>query len=855
MAAMVQSLPQPTSTMTMLQARPSSSEAFQNRSQNQQHQQNTQMPRNIYNTPVGGMATGNYRGQTSTAPGGPYGPVGPYAFQSTPMLSNGSNPLRQHPTASPNPRLESRTASAPSIPLSMPASHSSSTNSNRPRPPPMNSTSSSNTLPSAQPPYSKEDAPVLSTLDSRQLNSRPLSTLDLNPPSLQQASYATVAKSSPDRYRRNHRRAETSGALPVNGSTSGGSAMPSGSGMATVGHLYSHPVQSNSTPTLSTYRTTQTPSSPVVNDYNSTSQPNLASKDDINLQKERQASSDLAKRYRRRSISSLEAKDFPLSEAPPQQPAQPKTYAAMLAGPAPTSQPASQERKEARAAPAAERPTSAHGRNGSNESTSSYRHNPKPTSAKRFEFAQPSQNSAQQAVPAVKNEAKAVNIPARGSSEANKKVATPSPLSKPIGMSPETKSTKDSFAAAVGQPRPASPAVPQAATSNAGIPESPAAQHLAALNKKEGKKDGKSSRLRRAFSFGSAAELRKASAENSVNNASTERAKLRKERYQDEQEAQQAAEIQKQEAGGLGEGIYSGQGHFFTGSTDNLSISSTASSASVMIRKMGKGVKKGSRSLVGLFRPKSVVGVPAADSAVPEPSVAQVSMVTVEAEREKVNVNANPHDQVGGGTGFPKLERNSMDAVCAAPDLAPAFSDRDSPRGRRSIVGGEEERAKVLAAVKKGILKRTGTDSGNASPVSRPADTKTTDFHLPQVPTSFDSPHSSAPSTPVDHHTPKPGHRRTDSVNIEGDDYFLSIANFANGESTSMPGTPKSIAAAAARNISFSPRIQFHDTWPSGEYDRRGEIATCNRLTPMLAQQIKEELNTFKMVRIPASPV
>ena len=113
----------------------------------------------------------------------------------------------------------------------------------------------------------------------------------------------------------------------------------------------------------------------------------------------------------------------------------------------------------------------------------------------------------------------------------------------------------------------------------------------------------------------------------------------------------------------------------------------------------------------------------------------------------------------------------------------------------------------------------------------------------------MDSPHSSAPSTPVDHHPPRLGHRRTDSVNIEGDDYFLSIANFANGESTSVPGTPKSLAAAQARNISFSPRIQFHDTWPSGEYDRRGEIATCNRLTPMLAQQIKEELNTFKMVR------
>ncbi len=270
-------------------------------------------------------------------------------------------------------------------------------------------------------------------------------------------------------------------------------------------------------------------------------------------------------------------------------------------------------------------------------------------------------------------------------------------------MGPESPSTKNAFAAVVQQ-KPTAAAAPSL-TPNPSNPDSPAAQHLAALNKKEGKKEGKSSRLRRAFSFGSAAELRKASAEN---NMSTERAKLRKERYQDDAEAEQAAIAQKQEAGGLGAGIYSGQGHFFTGSTDNLSISSTASSASVMIRKMGKGVKKGSRSLVGLFRPKSVVGVPAADGPVPEASVAQVSMVTVEAEREKVNVNADPHDQAGGGTGFPKLERNSVDAARAGFDQPASVRERsmESARPRRSIVGGEKERAEVLAAVKKGILKR-----------------------------------------------------------------------------------------------------------------------------------------------------
>lgn len=841
MAAMVQSFPSPTSTMTMLQTRPSSSEAFQNGSQGQQHQRNSQMPRNIYNTSVGGMAAGSYRGHTSTSPASPYG------FSSSPILPNGSNPLRQHPTAVLPPRLENRTASAPSVPLAQQASQQSQPISNRPRPPVVNTSStplsaSTSNNPRQQPVFDSDISTITSPLP--QLASRPLSTADLSLPPLQTASYASVAKSSPDRYRRNHRRAETAGALPTSNQGQGGSAMPSGSGMATVGHLYTHPTQTCSTPSLTSYRGAQTASSPILNDYNPGVQPRLASKDDLNLQRERQASTDLAKRYRRRSISSMEAKDFaiPQSEAgPPQQQGPIKSYAAMLAGPPP------QERKEIRTTPAVERPTSSHARSGSNESSISGHSAPKSSGAKRFELPSHAPTTAQEGTPIARNEAKVVNIPARGSSDANKRLTSPSPLSKPMAMSPEMPSSSSSFAS-LEPLKPAAPIVAHTSTAPAGIPQSPAAQHLAALNKKDGKKEGKSSRLRRAFSFGSAAELRKASAENSAVVASNERAKLRKDRYADEQEALQAAEIQKQEAAGLGEGIYSGQGHFFTGSTDNLSISSTASSASVMIRKMGKGMKKGSRSLVGLFRPKSVVGVPAADSAVPEVSMAQVSMVTVEAEREKVNVNANPHDQAGGGTGFPKLERNSMDAAHVAAEPKTSFGERpgssrpESSRGRRSIVGGEEDRAKVLAAVKKGILKRT--DSGQASPVTRPVDSKSPDFNLPQIPHFNDSPHSSAPTTPTDDHVLRAGHKKTDSVNIEGEEYFLSLANYTSSDTKSLPGTPRSLSA---RNISFSPRIQFHDTWPPGEYDRRGEIATCNRLTPLLAQQIKEELNTFKM--------
>jgi hypothetical protein len=236
---------------------------------------------------------------------------------------------------------------------------------------------------------------------------------------------------------------------------------------------------------------------------------------------------------------------------------------------------------------------------------------------------------------------------------------------------------------------------------------SPAMKQLTALNDKDGSK-GVKSRLRRAFSFGSAAELRRASAEN---NLSVERARLRKDRHQgqSEEDAEQAAIVAKQEAAGIGAGIYSGQGGF-SGSTDNLSISSTASSASIMLRKMGSGMKKGGRSIKGLFRPKSVIGVPAADGPITQPSVGHVSMVTVEAERQKVNVNIDPRDQVGGGTGFPRLERNSLDASRSTDANGTLTSTSDS-MSRKSMIGGDRERAEVLSSIKKGILKRAYSGS------------------------------------------------------------------------------------------------------------------------------------------------
>lgn len=46
--------------------------------------------------------------------------------------------------------------------------------------------------------------------------------------------------------------------------------------------------------------------------------------------------------------------------------------------------------------------------------------------------------------------------------------------------------------------------------------------------------------------------------------------------------------------------------------------------------------------------------------------------------------------------------------------------------------------------------------------------------------------------------------------------------------------------------VKFSSRIILYDTYNGDEYDRHPDVATCNQLTPALAQQIKDELNEFK---------
>ena len=312
MAALVQSFPQHSSTVTMLQTRPSSaSGTFQSASQGQHSQTSrpSQMSRNIYNATLGGMATGSYRGHTSLAP------VAPYAFTSTPGLTNGGNPLRQNPTA-PHLRQDNRTSSAPIVPNN--TNPSQGGGANRQRYPACasistpSSSASSNAPTAGQQAPSKDDFSVLTTSRSAETTSRPASTITLvSPiPPLTPPALASPVKPSPDRYRRTQRRSE--GHSPITSiqqpGLHGGSAFPSGSGMASVGHLYQHPTQSTSSPSLSTYQTYRRSPSPLgtnMTGFSTVAQGGVASVDDTNFY--RQPTSEQVKRSHRRSVGSFDA--------------------------------------------------------------------------------------------------------------------------------------------------------------------------------------------------------------------------------------------------------------------------------------------------------------------------------------------------------------------------------------------------------------------------------------------------------------------------------------------------------------------------------------------------------------------
>lgn len=63
---------------------------------------------------------------------------------------------------------------------------------------------------------------------------------------------------------------------------------------------------------------------------------------------------------------------------------------------------------------------------------------------------------------------------------------------------------------------------------------------------------------------------------------------------------------------------------------------------------------------------------------------------------------------------------------------------------------------------------------------------------------------------------------------------------------SSLTSTPISTYKSSQEGVRFSSRIILYETYDGDEYDRHPDTATCNQLTPALAQFIRDELNELK---------
>lgn len=296
MAAMVQSFPQQNGTITMLQARPSSAagtmpgHSHSQSGTNQQYATNSQSQRsNYHGLSAGGTTQTGYRGITAT------GPVQPYAFTSTPALTNNGQW---------QPYGALRTTSTPSLPTTQ------TTNSNMPSRPQYQSHASMTNLPSS--------AKISLQGMARDDSALPSSTRQQGV-STSQPTFAQVAsgKATPDRYRRVTPRIATdssSSNSPQSQVSAAGAAtlatpsMPSGSGMATVVHLYNPRAMGQKMPIA---RNSATLASRPHSLYGYV--PGMAA-DDMLIQ--RQPTGEDLRRFRRRSIHSIDASEYPNPPTP-----------------------------------------------------------------------------------------------------------------------------------------------------------------------------------------------------------------------------------------------------------------------------------------------------------------------------------------------------------------------------------------------------------------------------------------------------------------------------------------------------------------------------------------------------------
>ncbi|CAG9962920.1 unnamed protein product [Clonostachys byssicola] len=392
--------------------------------------------------------------------------------------------------------------------------------------------------------------------------------------------------------------------------------------------------------------------------------------------------------------------------------------------------------------------------------------------------------------------------------------------------------------------KPTRPSVDTTASSNSPTHKNGPPATAVPSSKKHTRGESKSSRLRRVLSIGSLDNVSKSG-------ESVAESQDGKDTKWGEVDGGQEHGSERPHTPNREHGIYGS--NIFSRSLESIAASTKASSASAMIKKVGSGVRRGSRSLSGLFRPKSPSPL------VTEVSQPAVSMVTVEAETPIVKVSQPAVSMVTveaetplvKGPLPPKVSEAFPTIGLGSPKASFEHEVPKIPERNRSdsLSPPEDPKAQSMGLIRgtspipKGILK------GSASPDLRPTSRK----EVPTFSDVFSSPSPSVPSTPTneaqDSRMLNPFLTGDFTSDLTSDlDGLMEALNRVNGIDEPIEAVQAVQAVAKPKHhTSFSPRLVFYETWTPEEYDRRGEVATCNLLTPKLAQQIKEEINTFKL--------
>lgn len=348
----------------MLQTRPSSASGILQNSSQAPHHQYPANPaqRNSFHGINNGMGISNYRGHTAVAP------IAPYSFTSTPSLVTPGQRMQ-----GPHLRSDQRTSSAPAVTTLQHEAGNPGSRSRYPAPASISTTSSSSSSDVSslgQKSGSRDDSVITGTSRVPSGNPRPHSTILTSTPNLAPPATSSLVKAIPDRYRRpNNRRAESATTQQSNAQPgSVASALPN------VMQFYGSNTKQTTTPILNPGFNVSLPQLPRPG---GNFPPTLGgAADDMLLN--RHIAQDQAKRYRRRSIHTIDAGDYTTGGG------NPISAGLVMQGSRQVSSANGRidhQQHPLRSSPVVSvRPPSSHGRNGSTESVNSTRSNSRPNS-------------------------------------------------------------------------------------------------------------------------------------------------------------------------------------------------------------------------------------------------------------------------------------------------------------------------------------------------------------------------------------------------------------------------------------------------------------------------------------------